>query len=252
MLSGSVPTSFKCAVVKPLLKKANLDKNNLKNYRPVSNLPFLSKILEKIVLTQLFSYLNSHSLLSPNQSAYRPSHSTETALLKVTNDILQALDHGNVSVLTLLDLSAAFDTVDHSILIDTLRHYYGISGTALSWFENYLSFRSQSVLINDFSSDNSDLCFGVPQGSVLGPVLFIMYSRPLSSLIDSHSILNQSFADDTQLYTSCRPSDIDSSIATLQSCITDVKSWMTESKLKLNDDKTERSEERRVGKECSK
>ena len=104
-----------------------------------------------------------------------------------------------MSVLTLLDLSAAFDTVDHTILLHSLQHHYGISGTALSWFASYLQGRTQSVLVNNTFSDPANLSFGVPQGSVLGPILFIMYTKHLSSVIDSHSLCNQSFADDTAL-----------------------------------------------------
>ena len=239
LLSGSFPDSFKTAVVKPLLKKSSLDPNVLKNYRPVSNLSFLSKVLEKVILKQLFEYLNTHSLLSPNQSAYRPAHSTETALLKVTNDIRTALDKGDVTFLTLLNLSAAFDTIDHSLLFHILSYTYGISGTALSWIQSYLTNRTQSVTIESFSSSSSPLFFGVPQGSVLGPILFIMYTQPLHSLIQSHSILDQSFADDTQLYKSCKPKDTKQTLQSMQTCIADVKSWMTQHKLKLNDDKTE-------------
>ena len=239
LLSGSFPVSFRSAVVKPLLKKSTLDPNVLKNYRPVSNLSFLSKILEKVVLQQLFDYLNTYSLLSPNQSAYRPAHSTETALLRVTNDILTALDSGDVTFLTLLDLSAAFDTIDHSLLYHILSHNYGITGTALTWFQSYLTDRTQSVTINNTTSSPASLSFGVPQGSVLGPILFIMYTQPLHSLIQSNSISDQAFADDTQLYKSCRPKQADQTLLTMQICITDVKSWMTDHKLKLNDDKTE-------------
>ena len=239
LLSGFFPDSFKTAVVKPLLKKSSLDPNVLKNYRPVSNLSFLSKVLEKVILKQLFEYLNTHSLLSPNQSAYRPSHSTETALLKVTNDIRTALDKGDITFLTLLDLSAAFDTIDHSLLFHILSHTYGISGTALSWIQSYLTNRSQSVTIINLSSSPSRLSFGVPQGSVLGPILFIMYTQPLHSLIQSHSISDQSYADDTQLYKSCKPKDTSQTLQSMQKCIADVKSWMTQHRLKLNDDKTE-------------
>ena len=119
--SGSFPLVFKTAVVKPLLKKASLDPNTLKSYRPVSNLSFLSKVIERVVLQQLLMYLNEHHLISPSQSAYRSHHSTETALLKVTNDILLSLDSGHASFLILLDLSAAFDTIDHRILTNRLK-----------------------------------------------------------------------------------------------------------------------------------
>jgi len=216
-----------------------LDINNLKNYRPVSNLSFLSKIIEKVVQQQLFAYLNTHSLLPECQSAYRPFHSTETALVKVVNDLLRSMDKGNVSVLTLLDLSSAFDTIDHEILLERLSSLYGISGDVLSWFHSYLSDRTQFVTINDTTSAASPLTFGVPQGSVLGPILFIMYTNPLSTLIKSHSIDSQSFADDTQLHKSCSPEQLKLSIDTLQECIVDIKRWMTENKLKLNDSKTE-------------
>ena len=237
--SGVFPSVLKAAVIKPLLKKPSLDKNNLKNYRPVSNLSFLSKIIEKIVLKQLFAYLNDNALLSPNQSAYRPFHSTETALLKVTNDLLLALDNGNVSILTLLDLSAAFDTVDHHILLNTLQHYFGISGSVLAWFQSYIFDRSQVVTVDGCLSSTADLVCGVPQGSVLGPVLFTLYTKPLLLLLGKQAVESQSFADDTQLYKSTAPSLIDSTVKTVENCINDIKLWMTLNKLKLNDDKTE-------------
>ena len=113
LTSGSFPTLCKSAVIKPLLKKQGLDQNNLNNYRPVSNISFISKVIEKLVLKQLFAYLNDNTLLSPNQLAYSPSHSTETILFKITNDHLLALDSGKISILVLLDLSAAYDIVDH-------------------------------------------------------------------------------------------------------------------------------------------
>ena len=124
---------FKTAIVKPLLKKSSLDQDDLKNYRPVSNLSFLSEFAEKLVLSQISEYLNANQLFRPVQSAYRPNHSTETAVVKIVNDLLLALDDGKVSVLTLLDLSAAFDTIDLNILLHRLEHAFGITGTALSW-----------------------------------------------------------------------------------------------------------------------
>ena len=236
--TGVFPSVFKEAKMKPLLKKPSLDPNSLKNYQPISNL-FLSKVTEKIILSQLSAYLNANNLFPTSQSAHRPGHSTETALFNMMNDILHALDNGDVTVVTLLDLSAAFDTIDHSILGQRLEHLCGISGTPLKWFRSYLSNRTQIVTINNKLSQPTLLNFGVPQSSVLGPILFILYTKPLTTLIQRHSISNQSFADDTQLHNSCRPDQIDTSVQGMQDCISDVKTWMTSNKLKLNDDKTE-------------
>lgn len=237
--TGTVPDSFKSAIVRPLLKKHNLDPNELKNYRPVSNLSFLSKLLEKIVLNQLNTHLSSNNLLNPFQSAYRQHHSTETALLHILNDLLLATDSGKVSLLTLLDLSAAFDTIDHSILLSRLQHSFGISSTALSWFSSYLSFRNQTVLINNISSDPVQLTCGVPQGSVLGPVLFTLYTSPLSNIINSHQLKHHFYADDSQLQDSDTPDNVQSLLTRTSDCYTDIKNWMTHNKLQLNDDKTE-------------
>ena len=167
----------------PILKKQGLDDNELRNYRPVSNLPFLSNILERVVLLQLQSHLCANSLLEIRQSAYRKYHSTETAVLSVLEGLLTKSDEKFVSVLALLDLSAAFDTLDHAILLRRLESTFGISGLALSWFELYLSDRTQSVVVDGLMSTSVPLVFGVPQGSVLGPVLFTLYSQPLSDVI---------------------------------------------------------------------
>lgn len=237
--TGVFPLEYKSAIVRPLLKKNSLDPNCLKNYRPVSNLSFLSKLLEKIVLSQLLEHLNENNLLDPHQSAYRAGHCTETALLKVANDLLSALDKKHVSVLSLLDLSAAFDTIDHDILFSRLQTSFGISHSVLEWFISYLTDRTQKVCVNGLYSSTAPLTFGVPQGSVLGPVLFIMYTKPISAVIHEHSISHESFADDTQLNTSGSVSDLPDIIKSTQKCISDLKSWMIDNKLQLNDEKTE-------------
>ena len=136
--SGTFPLLFKEAHVTPLLKKLNLPVNNPKNYRPVSNLSFISKIIEKVVSNRLPAHINSNKLNNPMQSAYRKFYSTETALLRVHNDISVSLDKGHVTALTLLDLSVAFDTYDHNTLRNRLAEYYGVSGMALAWFKSYL------------------------------------------------------------------------------------------------------------------
>ena len=168
----------------------------MKNYRPVLNLPFLSKILEKVVLTQLTNHLTSNQLTHKFQSTYRAGHSTETVLLRVVNDILTASDAKQVSILTLLDLSVAFHTIDHSILLRRLEQQLGVSGLAVSWFKSYVSNRFQFV---SASSSKSKLDYGVLQGSVLGPVLFVLYTQTLSQILFNHSCPHQYFADDSQL-----------------------------------------------------
>uniref|UniRef100_A0A3Q2NWF9 Reverse transcriptase domain-containing protein n=1 Tax=Fundulus heteroclitus TaxID=8078 RepID=A0A3Q2NWF9_FUNHE len=238
LVDGYVPQAFKVAVIKPLLKKPSLDQDELVNYRPISNLLFLSKILEKVVANQLWEHLQSNDLLEEFQSGFRAHHSTETALVKVTNDILMASDNGLVSILVLLDLSAAFDTVDHNILLQRLEHIVGIKGKALGWFKSYLSDRFQFVHVNNKSSSNSRVTCGVPQGSVLGPILFTICMLPIGKIIRQHGINFHCYADDTQLYLSINP-DESNQLLRLQSCLDDIKSWMTLNFLHLNSDKTE-------------
>ena len=140
---------------------AALDPNDLKNYRPVSNLSSMSKVLETVVMHQLMSHLHLQNLLSEFQSAYRPHHSTETALVRVVSDLLSAMDNGKVSILTLLGLSAAFDTIDHDILLHCLKRFFGIQSTALSWFKSYLTDRQQIVSVNGRQYKSLQLLFGV-------------------------------------------------------------------------------------------
>ena len=238
LVTGYVPQSFRVAVVKPLLKKPTLDSGILGNYRPISNLPFLSKILEKAVAKQLCDFLQNNNLFECFQSGFRAHHSTETALVKVTNDILIASDNGLLSVLVLLDLSAAFDTIDHHILLQRLEHLVGIEGAALNWFKSYLSDRSQFVNVNGKSSLREKVRYGVPQGSVLGPILFTLYMLPLGKIIRRHSMHFHCYADDTQLYLSMKPDEVDQ-LAKLKACLKDIKNWMTQNYLLLNSNKTE-------------
>ena len=178
----------------------------MNNYRPVSNLCFIAKILEKLVLSQVSSYLNSHNLYNTCQSAYRPGHSTETALLKVVNDLFLSLNKGNISVLALLDFSSAFDTIDHPILVHRLHTYFRFTDAVLQWFSSYLTDRTHYVSLSNHCSAFTPVHSGVPQGSVLCPMLFSMYIQPLSAIIDSHSIIHHSFADGLQLQI-CAPPD---------------------------------------------
>ena len=232
--SGLFPQVFKSALIFPLLKKPSLDPNELKNFRPISNLPFISKIIEKLVLVQISHHLSANNLLNQFQSAYRPGHSAETALLKIVNDLLLSLDDGKMSLLASLDLSAAFDTIDHNILLHRLKHDFGLSGTVLDWFSSYLSGRIQSVSVHSHTSVPASVSCGVPQGSVLGPILFVLYTTLLSTVIERHSILHHSYADDTQLQNSATPDRLPNLIDSMRLCIDDIKDWMTDNKLNLD------------------
>ena len=183
---GTLPNCIKGALVQPLLKKANLDLIN-KNYRPVSNLSFVGKLIEYVDADQVTSHITQHGLMEANQSAYCSHHSTETTLPKVKVDILRAMDNQEVVCLVLLDLSAAFNSINHDILIARLQDRFGIGGTTLEWFRSYLSGRSQCVAIGDLVmdgalSDSKSLSQGAPQGSVLGPIAFTLYTTSLGDI----------------------------------------------------------------------
>ena len=238
-LAGIVPRSFKSAYVTPLLKKADLDVADVKSYRPISNLTVLSKLLEHLVADQLRKYITQFQLLPAVQSAYRVNHSTETAILKVSSDLLQAVDDGDICLLILLDLSAAFDTVDHQIMIKRLLKSCGLSGSVLNWFTSYLDGRTQRVVFNGASSAPSAVSCGVPQGSVLGPVLFTLYTADLVPLIQRHKVNPHLYADDAQIYGRCRPADAATLQCRASACLQDVADWMSSNRLQLNSSKTE-------------
>ena len=238
LLTGEFPSELKQAVVTPLLKNTSLDPNILKHYRPVSNLHYISKIVEKVVAKQLSEHLLNNSLYEPYQSAYRTHHSTESALVRVSNDILHAIDNKQSVILVLLDMSAAFDTIDHKILLNMLDERYGIGGTAHQWFQSYLSDRSQAVFILGMSSDSQPVNIGVPQGSVLGPVLFTLYSAPIADIARRHGLRVHLYADDTQLYVSFSSGEAAVTVARVERCVAEIKDWLVAHKLKLNDDKT--------------
>ena len=149
------------------------------------------------------------------------------------------MDNGKVTALTLLDLSAAFDTIDHSTLLERLHVHFGISGTVFQWFKSYIANRQQRVHIDGSLSCPQDLHFGVPQGSVLGPFLFCLYTTSISQMINTHDVSHHMYADDTQVYIELSQSDTHKSISSLSDCLTDISLWMKSSKLKLNSNKTE-------------
>ena len=179
------PVSWKEAVVIPLLKKSGLDLV-FKNLRPVSNLAYISKVTERAVFNQTYDHIVRSGLYPLFQSAYRRYHSTETALVKVANDILLNMNTQRVTLLVLLDLSAAFDTVDHGILLRRLNTTFGIRGKVLEWFSSYLLGRSQRILFDGVKSDSFDLRSGVPQGNCIGQLLFVVYASKLFEIIQAH------------------------------------------------------------------
>ena len=227
LADGLFPYPYKAAHVCPLIKKSMLDCNALKNYRPISNLPYISKMVEKVVAARLQKDLQDNQLYKPMQSAYRPAHSTETALVRVTNDLLCAVDKQQAVILVLLDLSAAFDTVDHDILLQRLQEEIGVCVVPLQWFESYLTGRKQAITINKTSSSECDLIYGVPQGSVLGPILFTCYTKPLGAITRECGLPLHMYADDMQLYIAFKPVG-GGELATewVEACVDEMSSWM--------------------------
>ncbi len=237
---GNMPNNLKEAIIKPLLKKLGLELIN-KNYRPVSNLPFISKLIERAAAEQLIEHLKLNELYDKLQSAYRQFHSTETALLKAKDDIMMIMDNQQVALLLLLDLSAAFDTIDHNTLLNRMEKRCGITGTALKWFKSYLSERSSHIRIGQHKSTSRPLEYGVPQGSVLGPILFCIYTSPLGEIIEESGLQRQTYADDTGLYTMISPINEEEARVTLgkvKDGIQRVKTFLLQNKLMVNDDKT--------------
>ena len=232
------PKLLKQSLIAPIIKNSSLDVNELSNYRPISNLPFLSKIIEKVAHAQFDLYLTANSLYPKMQSAYRSFHSTETALIKLFNDITCSLDAGEEVALVCLDLSSAFDTVDHGLLIQRLKVRFGLAGKVLAWVESYLSSREQLVNINGACSGSIAMKWGVPQGSVLGPLLFNLYISPVEDIITAHGTSGIIYADDTQIYISIQTPKREEFLNCLEDCINDVCSWFTANKLVCNSTKT--------------
>ena len=182
----------------------------------------------------------SHLLqVSTVQSAYRRQHSTETALLKITNDIYTGFDTHQSTILAALDQSAAFDCIDHEIMISRLQHTFGVTDLALSWFASYFTARSMSVRRRGISSALTPCDYGVPQGSALGPLCFNLYVAPLSCVIGSFGVRHHQYADDTQMYISASRADLKANIDTLEKCTAAVHQWLLHNGLQLNPSKSD-------------
>ena len=196
---GQFPACFKIAEVLPLLKKPGADRAVPANYRPISNLSTISKILERLALAQLRPHLLSCTNFCPFQSGFRTGHSTETALLELLNDVFTAGDDRRFTVVIGLGISAAFDTISHTVLLDRLQTDFGLSSVVLDW----VSDRQQYVKIGQHSSALFHCRSGVPQGSVLGPLLFAAYVSPVGSVIENFGVRYQQYADDTIRRCTC-------------------------------------------------
>jgi len=181
---GRLPISQRHAIVTPLLKRPGLKTADMSNYRPVSNLGFMTKVVERAVAIRLNDYLVGNDLLPCHQSAYRKKHSTETAMLRVWSDVLMAADILQVTLLCLLDLSAAFDCVDHDLLLHRLQLSFGPRGVALEWIRSFLTDRTQQIAYDGQLSTSCLLPFGFPQGSVLGPLLYTLYTADLTYVVE--------------------------------------------------------------------
>ena len=172
---AQLPSSQKRSILHPVLKREGLDQTDPGNYRPIANVSFISKILERIIASQLVAYFDAYDLLPAHQSGFRRNHSTETLLVRLLSDLHSAMDAGHVSLLALFDVSSAFDSVDHSILLQRLSTSFGLTDKPLEWLRSFLSERTNCVTFGSSRSAWVHAPFGVPQGSVLGPLLYIIY-----------------------------------------------------------------------------
>ena len=229
--TNQYPDMLKHAKVTPILKKGS--KSNPENYRPISILPTLSKVIEKHIAKTIFSYLNQHMLIHKEQSGFRNAHSCQTALTKMTEVWLQEMDQGNLTAVTFLDFTKAFDLVNHTILTKKL-YSYNFHANTVEWIKSYLSERTQKVCIGSTSSMPETLTVGVPQGSVLGPLLFLLFINDLPLFIKSSHI--DLFADDATLHSS--GSSIENVESNLCNDICDVQKWCEENNMHLNMNKT--------------
>lgn len=230
--TGYYPEMWKISLVKPLPKTANPQAYN--ELRPISILPTMSKIVERIINVQMYDYVTENNILSDLQSGFRKQYSTSTLLLNVTDNIIRDLDNGLATALILLDFSKAFDTLDHALLLSKLQ-YYGFDPISINFFESYLGNRRQQVVIDNTYSEIALVTSGVPQGSVLGPILFLIYTADIFNVVKYSEI--QAFADDTQLSFSFKPHLVDIACTRINHDLESLSEYSRSHNLKLNTNK---------------
>ena len=223
--SSVFPASEKRGIIYPLLKASDLDYELFSSYRPITNVSYLSKLIETALYEQLMEHVSTNKVLPIRQSAYRKHHSTETALTHLHSELITNIDSNRHTVLISLDLSSAFDSIDHNLLLEEL-HLIGIRGSALELIRSYLNDRQVQVGIADTISDPLPLRYGAPQGSVLGPLLFSLYTRRLSTILDDLGLSYHNYADDTQIYCSFQDGEVQEVKERITSALSTVKSWM--------------------------
>lgn len=232
--SGTLPRVWKQSIIIPLAK-INVA-TEFGHLRPINILSAMSKLVEKVISIKLIEHLKNENILPLQQSGFRKQHSTSTSLMKISDDLTCAIDKSKVTYLVLLDYSKAFDLINHDLLLGKL-HYYKVSSRLLNWFKCYLSNRSQVVKIdNSFSSEQQVSC-GVPQGSILGPLMFTIFTADLPSILSPNCRIHL-YADDTQIYVSCNPSHSNEAVMELNQNLVSVVKWSSDNGLIINPSKS--------------
>ena len=257
--SATFPPKWKISRILPLLKSSDAPKEVPASYRPVAQLPLVAKLTERIVQKQLLEYLENSNLLAPDHHAYRRRHSTTTALVQLMDTISTAADANQITATLSMDLSAAFDCVDHGILLDKLG-YYGLDSQTLSWIKSYLQYRSFYVSIGSAKSEYRNSSQGVPQGSVMGPMMYLLYVNELPSIVEDEDCSDPSHRKSELLFpTGCKscgslPVYADDGTYAITSnnrswnqrkienCFWKTKNFLNANKLQVNDTKTNLTE----------
>ena len=244
LTAGVFNDSWKTSIIKSLLKKEGKDRV-LRNFRPVNNLSFMSKIVEKVLLVRFNNHCEINNFIPDYVSVHRSGYSTETVLLRLSDEILQNMDRQCITPLVAVDLSTAFDTVEHRILKDLLHRKYSVTGTALKWYVSYLGNRTVKVQINESTSSVLELTTSVSQGSVSGPVLYNCYASTLKDYLEescNDRINLLGYADDHATYSQFRAGVINEEITCqhhLENVLAEIKIWMNRNFMKMNYAKTE-------------